>query len=122
MNGTQILNRVANMPFPQWTIVGIGDFNGDSHADLLWRDNTGIVAIWEMNGTQILNPTSAAVANVPGWSVAGVGDFNGDGRSDIERHSDHQRRQRVSRRRLKQPDDSASTWRVASTCCLACPR
>jgi FG-GAP-like repeat len=87
MNGTQILNPtsalVANVPYPQWTIIGTGDFNGDGYADLLWRDNTGIVAIWEMNGTQILNPTSAVVVNAGSWSVVGVGDFNGDTRSDI---------------------------------------
>jgi len=42
------------------------------------------VAIWEMNGTTVLNPNSSFVANVPGlWSIKGTGDFNGDGKTDI---------------------------------------
>jgi hypothetical protein len=62
------------------------DFNGDGYSDLLWRDTSGNVAIWEMNGTTILNRATSFVANVPGWSVAGTGDFNGDGKGDILWH------------------------------------
>jgi FG-GAP-like repeat/FG-GAP repeat len=87
MNGTQILNPtatfVANVSYPQWTIIGTGDFNGDGYADILWRDTSNDLAIWLMNGTQNLNPTSTFVATVPGWSVVGTGDFNGDGSTDI---------------------------------------
>jgi hypothetical protein len=60
------------------------DFNFDGKSDILWRDTSGNVAIWEMNGTAILNQASSSVANVPtNWSIAGTGDFNGDGMSDI---------------------------------------
>jgi hypothetical protein len=60
------------------------DFNGDGYSDLLWRDTSNNVAIWEMNGTTILNQATSFVATVPGsWSVAGTGDFNGDGKGDI---------------------------------------
>jgi hypothetical protein len=60
------------------------DFNGDGYSDLLWRDTSGNVAIWEMNGTTILNQATSFVGNVAGnWSVFGTGDFNGDGNSDI---------------------------------------
>jgi FG-GAP-like repeat len=87
MSGMQVLNptatTVGNVPYPQWTIIGISDFNGDGYADILWRDTNNDLAIWEMNGTQILNPTATFVAIVPGWSVVGTGDFNGDGKSDI---------------------------------------
>ena len=88
MNGTAVLNAnssfVANVSTPQWSIVGTGDFNADAKGDLLWQDKSGNVAIWEMNGTAILNQNSSFVANVPGqWSIKGTGDFNGDGKTDI---------------------------------------
>ncbi len=37
-----------------WTIAGTGDFNGDRRLDILWRDNTGDVSIWLMEGTTVL--------------------------------------------------------------------
>jgi hypothetical protein len=74
---------VGNVP-TVWTIVGLGDFNGDGKTDILWRDTSGNVAIWEMNGTSLLIGSSSFVGNVPAsWSIVGTGDFNGDGKSDI---------------------------------------
>jgi hypothetical protein len=88
MNGTTILNPnasgVGNAP-TAWSIVGTGDFNGDGYADILWRNTTtGDLAIWEMNGTTVLNANASGVGNVAlNWTVVGVGDFNGDGKADI---------------------------------------
>ena len=65
MNGTTILNQanpfVANVPGGIWSIVGTGDFNGDGKSDILWRDTSGNVAIWEMNGTAIFNQATSFV-------------------------------------------------------------
>jgi hypothetical protein len=88
MNGTSILNSNSaglGAVSTVWSVAGVGDFNGDGYADILWRNTTtGDVAIWEMNGTTILNPSSAGVGNVAtNWSAVGVGDFNGDGKADI---------------------------------------
>src|ERR1700733_8877766 len=85
MNGTSVLNPntsfVGNVPTPQWSIVGTGDFNADAKGDLLWQDTSGNVAIWEMNGTAVLNQNSSFVAKVASqWSIKGTGDFNGTAR------------------------------------------
>ena len=58
-----------------------GDFNGDGSADILWQNDDGDVAVWEMNGTA----WSAAPLGNPGprWHAKGAGDFNGDGNADI---------------------------------------
>ena len=77
MNGTQVLNPtttpVSSVPYPQVTIIGLGDFNGDGYADILWRNNDNLLAIWEMMGTQVLNPNATGVAQVVGWSVSASG-------------------------------------------------
>jgi hypothetical protein len=60
------------------------DFNGDGMSDIAWHDTSGDVAIWLMNGTQVLNPNAAGVGNVATtWSIVGTADFNGDGYADI---------------------------------------
>ena len=66
-----------------WQVAGIGDFNGDGKADILWRNTTtGDTVISLLNGASIVSSTF--VANVPSpWSVAGVADFNADGKADI---------------------------------------
>ena len=57
MNGSTLLGGgpVSPSPGPAWRAVGTGDFNDDSHADILWQNaSTGQASIWEMNGnTQI---------------------------------------------------------------------
>jgi trimeric autotransporter adhesin len=36
---------------PDWTLAGVGDFNGDHNPDLIWRNiTTGRTTIWYMNG------------------------------------------------------------------------
>ncbi|HUD87671.1 MAG TPA: FG-GAP-like repeat-containing protein [Xanthobacteraceae bacterium] len=73
-------HMVALVPIPPQA----HDYNGDGYSDILWTDGSGDIAIWEMNGTTILNPSGTGVGNISTvWSVAETGDFNGDGYSDI---------------------------------------
>jgi hypothetical protein len=61
------------------------DFNGDGMSDILWRDTSGNVAMWLMNGATV--GTSSGVGGAPGvWSIAGQRDFNGDGNADLLWH------------------------------------
>lgn len=75
---------------PGWTIVGVGDFNADGHADLVWQHIDGSVGVWLMtessvNSTPNFLPDRATDLL---WKVVGVADFNGDGKSDLLwRHS-----------------------------------
>jgi hypothetical protein len=61
------------------------DFNGDGFSDILWHNDNGQVAIWEMNGTNQIPGSSVVLSTNPGpsWTEIGAGDFNGDGHSDI---------------------------------------
>jgi FG-GAP-like repeat len=95
MNGTVIAQSsyvtasgVPVNPDPSWSFLGAGDFNGDGMSDMLWRNASGEIAEWQMNGTVIagsgdLNAGAGAIFLGGAWSVAGIGDFNGDGKSDI---------------------------------------
>jgi uncharacterized protein YjiK len=60
------------------------DFNSDKKSDILWRNDNGSVAIWRMDGTNVL---SASLTSIPGvaesWKIGGTGDFNNDQKSDI---------------------------------------
>jgi hypothetical protein len=74
MNGTTVLNPgaatwVGYVASP-WSVIGTGDYNGDGRSDILWTDNSGNYAIWEMNGTTVLNPNATGVGYVAtNWVV-----------------------------------------------------
>jgi phospholipase/lecithinase/hemolysin len=56
--------------------------SGDGKSDIIWRDSSGNLAFWLMQGAQITGgDTYGQVPKI--WSVAGTRDFNNDGRSDI---------------------------------------
>ena len=57
------------------------DFNGDGMSDIAWRDTSGDLAIWLMNGGSLLQ--SGEIYAAPGWSLVGQRDFNGDGKADL---------------------------------------
>ncbi|MBV9520160.1 MAG: VCBS repeat-containing protein [Hyphomicrobiales bacterium] len=95
MNGSQVtasqqvtLGGGAATPDASWSVAGIGDFNGDGKADILWRSANGSLIDWTMNGSQISSVQAVTLGGSPAapgsdWSVAGIGDFNGDGKADI---------------------------------------
>ena len=95
MNGSQIassqpvtLGGSPSMPDVELERRGIGDFNGDGKADILWRNTNGTLIDWTMNGSQIANAQQVTFGGSPvsldsSWQIAQIGDFNGNGSSDI---------------------------------------
>jgi FG-GAP-like repeat len=60
------------------------DFDGDGNSGVLWRNDSGQVQVWEMNGLGI--KTEGGVAHAPvtsDWHIQGAGDFDGDGNNDV---------------------------------------
>jgi FG-GAP-like repeat len=60
----------------------VNDFNNDGMSDLLWRNTSGVNAVWEMNGQTVKSFFSIPTVN-PAYKLAGTGDFNGDHHLDL---------------------------------------
>ena len=102
MDGARVIGRAtvlgedgsAAFVGPPFSIVGVGDFNRDGHADILWHNSsTHETQIWFMDGARVIRRAtvlgedgSAAFVGPP-FSIVGVGDFTGDGDADIVWHN-----------------------------------
>jgi hypothetical protein len=52
-------------------------------SDILWRDDSGNVALWMMNGATAASAYGLGNLDPSSWSIAGQRDRNGDGMADI---------------------------------------
>ncbi|WP_437323442.1 FG-GAP repeat domain-containing protein [Sorangium sp. So ce381] len=89
MNGSQLLAPGPVIPGPigdGWTAISAGDFNEDHMADVFWYNSPrNLIAIWLMNGGQLLAPGPVIPGPIgDGWvAVTSAADFNSDGMNDV---------------------------------------
>jgi fibronectin type III domain protein/VCBS repeat protein len=79
---------------PPFSIVGLGDFNGDGQTGILWHNSsTGEIQIWFMDRQKlsgratVLGEDGRPAFVGPPFSIVGVGDFDGDKKADILWHN-----------------------------------
>ena len=65
-----------------WRLAGVGDFDGDTFSDLVYRDEVS-GANWWFSSLEWYGLSSLAPVTNLAWKVAGVGNFDGDNVSDI---------------------------------------
>jgi hypothetical protein len=78
-----------------WQIQGTGDFDGDGHTDIAWRNtNNGDVGFWLMNAPLASSNGFTTGAFIQSyvypqrgvesfWHIQGFGDVDGDGKTDL---------------------------------------
>jgi photosystem II stability/assembly factor-like uncharacterized protein len=87
MNGLEVASTegfVRTVADPNWQVAAVGDLDGDTLADILWRNaSTGENYLYPMQGRTV-KPSEGYLRTVPGpWAIAGLGDFNQDDRMDV---------------------------------------
>ena len=65
-----------------YPMVSTHDLNYDTASDLVWRDGSGDLVGWLMNGATVQSGASMGFVSTV-WSVVGQRDFNGDGSADL---------------------------------------
>lgn len=95
MDGTKLVSgRLLNPASPgdrNWRVVAAADFNQDGKVDLVFQHTDGTLAMWFLDGLNLISASLVTPSN-PGdrnWRVVGTGDFNADGYPDfVFQHAD----------------------------------
>lgn len=69
-----------------WFVAATGDFNGDGHPDVLWRNSSdGSLAVWFLHNSQVISTQYLSISHItdPAWKIVGAGDLDGDGFADL---------------------------------------
>jgi len=87
MDGTTVteMASLGSVTDLNWRIVGTGDFDNDTLADVLWRYNGpgGDNVVWFMDGTTVTGMASLGSVTDLNWQIVGTGDFDNDTFVDI---------------------------------------
>jgi len=74
---------IATLPFvsPEWHVKATADFDGffsiNAQSDILWQNDNGSLALWQMHGTTV-RAIHALPNPAPTWHVVGDNDFHFD--------------------------------------------
>jgi FG-GAP-like repeat len=78
--GQRLMARQFRNIVDPWAAVH--DADGDGKSDIYWRDNSGDIAIWLMNGATVIS--TGGLSGIPSnLSIVAVRDFNSDGKFDL---------------------------------------
>jgi FG-GAP-like repeat len=86
MKGVDLLLAGPVIPGPSgpgFVASTAADFDADGLQDVLWTDAAhGLMTVWRMGGTQLLEPGPVLPGPGAGWKAATAGDCNADGMAD----------------------------------------
>jgi len=56
MNGQTLISggAIPNIPGSSYRAIGVADFNGDGKPDIFFRNSDSTLAVWQLNGTTLL--------------------------------------------------------------------
>jgi Ca2+-binding RTX toxin-like protein len=80
---TQLLQAAVGT---EWHIAGFADVNGDGKSDVIMESQahgTEQLAVWELDGTRILDTQLLQATLGAEWHVLKLADVNGDGKPDV---------------------------------------
>jgi len=84
LTGNALLNP-SHAGDAAWRVVATSDFNLDGKRDILFQHNSGELAIWYMNGVNLLSNVLTSPSNTGDsrWLAVGAADVDKDSRPDI---------------------------------------
>jgi predicted extracellular nuclease len=80
--GRSFTNQLIGQLPAGYTILKLGDVDGDGKADIVMRDTDGNVRVWLMNGTSIRSTIDLPTTDKR-WQLYAAGDFDGSGTMDM---------------------------------------
>jgi len=89
VGGALTFSTIAALPAvdPSWHVKGMGDVNNDNRADIIFQNDNGAVAVWEMGGIAGTAVTAMNLINLnpgPAWHIVpGFRDINENTAADI---------------------------------------
>jgi len=81
MNGATVAGSKGFTVASTWAAIGSGDFDGNGHTDIVWRNTAGDITLWLGTGTTYSSQFVYRLG--AGWTLVGTHDVNGDGKSDL---------------------------------------